>query len=172
MSLFNQIITALNNPEREANPNQLSNIVNTVQQLSTQAKTNPAVIQSAISIVGNYTRNSLQEKKNQQGEQSVNNLVNQLAGNTPNNQVLQMLFTNPQIQQLTTEIEQKTGLNQGTVKSMLPMLVPVVLNLLKTGNNVQKPNSENSVLHSFLDTNGDGKIDVADALKLVGNYLK
>lgn len=171
MSLFNQIVSALNNPEQEANPNQLSEILNTVQQLSNQAQTNPAILQSAMSIIGNYTRTSLQEKRNQEGEQSVNNLINQFAGTTPNNQVTEMLFTTPQIQQLTTEIETKTGLNQGTIKTMLPMLIPLVLNLLKTGANSHNPTGQNSVLHSFLDTDGDGDVDIADVLKLTSNYL-
>jgi hypothetical protein len=170
MSLFNQIINAFNNPEQEANSTQLTNIFNTVQQLSNQNGINPVNLQNAMSIIGNYTRNSLQEKRRQEGEQNVNNIINQYAGTTANNQVVQMLFTTPQIQQLTTEIETKTGLNQGTISSLLPVLIPVLLNLFKTRMN--NPNEENSVLNSFLDTDGDGDVDIADALKLANNYLK
>ncbi len=172
MGLFNQIIGALNNPEQEASPNQLSNILGTIQQLSSNSQANPAMIQSAMSIIGNYTRSSLQEKRNQQGEQTVNNIINQFAGNNPNNQAVNLLFTNPQIENLVTDIEAKTGMNKGTIQSMLPMLVPLVLNILKTGANPNNPANSNSVLNNFLDADGDGDVDIADALNLAGNYLK
>lgn len=61
---------------------------------------------------------------------------------------------------------------QETLKSMLPLLVPVVLNLLKMGQDPQNPQGEsNSVLNSFLDTDGDGDVDLADLMKLGGGFL-
>jgi hypothetical protein len=54
----------------------------------------------------------------------------------------------------------------------LPTLVPLALNFLKTGNSAQNPgNSSNSVLNSFLDADGDGDVDLGDALQMAGKYL-
>ena len=52
------------------------------------------------------------------------------------------------------------------------MIVPLVLNLLQSGSNTQNPRSSgNSVLNSFLDVNGDGDVNVADAIQLFSKYV-
>lgn len=171
MGLFNQIINAVNNPEQEASSNQLAGIVGTVQQLSNNYQTNPAAMQSAMSIVGNFTRSALQEKRTNQGEQQVQQIINQFGGTQANAQVLQMLFSSNQLQQMTQEITNKTGINSQVVQSMLPSLVPLILNFLKTGANSQNPLGTNSVLNSFLDADGDGDVDIADAMQMASKYL-
>ena len=169
MSLFNQILSAINNPQQEASDNQISNILNTVQQLSNDSQASPSAVQSALSIVGNYTRSSLQEKRNQGGEGQVQSLINQFGGLNPSTQVLQSLFTTSQIQQIIQEVKSKTGIETSAIQSMLPMLVPMVLNFLKTGNS---PGGGNSVLNSFLDADGDGDVDLADAMQMASRYLQ
>jgi len=63
MSLFDQIINAVGNPTQQASPGQLGDILSTVQQLSNNSNTDPSTIQSVLSIVGNYTRSALQQKR-------------------------------------------------------------------------------------------------------------
>ncbi|MDJ0746909.1 MAG: hypothetical protein QNJ32_26690 [Xenococcaceae cyanobacterium MO_167.B27] len=55
MSIFNQILSAIDNPETEASTSKLSTILDRVKQLSGNYQANPSAIQSAMSIVGNYT---------------------------------------------------------------------------------------------------------------------
>ncbi|MBE9167068.1 DUF937 domain-containing protein [Pleurocapsales cyanobacterium LEGE 06147] len=171
MSLFNQILGAINNPEREASSNQLGNILNTVQQLSNSYNTNPSTIQSAMSIVGGFTRSALQQKRNTGGEAQAQNIINQFAGTQANSQVLQMLFNSSQLQAMIQQISARTGINAQTVQAMLPILVPLVLNFLKTGNSTSARQSGNPVLSSFLDANGDGEVDIADAMMMASRYL-
>lgn len=171
MSLFNQIIGAINNPSQEANPGQLAGILNTVQNLSQGNNTDPSTIQSVLSIVGKYARPALQQKRETEGEQQTQAFVNQFSGTGANNQAVNLLFSTPQIQQLIEEAEQRTGLNAATIQALLPMLLPLVLNLLKTGANTEDPESSNSVLNSFLDTDGDGDVDIADAMQMASRYL-
>ncbi len=179
MSLFNQILDAVNNPEREASSNQLSTIIDTVQQLSSNSNTSFADIQSAMSIVGNFTRSALQQQRQSNGATQANQLINQFAGNSANSLALQTLFSTPQLQQMIQQINRRTGLDSKTIQSILPILVPLVLNLLKTGN--RKVNSaeystnsvaSNSVLNSFLDADGDGDVDLADAINMASRYLR
>lgn len=172
MSIFNQIISAIDNPEREASTNQLGSILDTVQQLSGNYQTNPDAIQSAMSIVGNYTKSALQQQRNTGNLNQVNQLVNQFGGTRANAQVLSALFSNSQIQEMVQKISQRTGLNSQTIIALLPILVPLVLNLLKTGNkkgNVQT--ADNPVVSSFLDSDGDGDVDLNDALGMASRYL-
>ena len=65
MSIFNQILSAIDNPEKEASTNQLGSILDTVQQLSRNYQAHPDAVQSAMSIVGNYTKSALQQQRSQ-----------------------------------------------------------------------------------------------------------
>ena len=62
MGLFDNILSAIDNPEQEASSDGLGSILDTVQDLASNNQINPASLQSAMSIVGNYTRSALQEK--------------------------------------------------------------------------------------------------------------
>ena len=168
MSLFNQILSAINNPQQEATNSQLGGILNTVQQLVGNYQSNSTAVQSAVSIVGNYTRSALQKKRESEEEQGVETIINQFAGTQANQQIVQALFTTPQIQQIVREIEAKTGMGSSQVQAMLPMLVPIVLNFLKTGTNT---NGSNPVLNSFLDADNDGDVDLADVMQMTNRYL-
>ncbi|MEM8672689.1 MAG: DUF937 domain-containing protein [Cyanobacteria bacterium P01_G01_bin.67] len=172
MSLFNQILEAIDNPEKEASTNQLGSILDTVQQLSGNYQANPSAVQSAMSIVGNYTRSALKQQRSQGGTSQVNQLLNQFGGNQANPQALTSLFGNSQLQTMIAQISRSTGLNAGTIQTMLPLLVPLVLNLLRTGNNKSNLQGNNPVLNSFLDADGDGDVDVNDVMNLASRHLR
>lgn len=173
MSLFNKIISAIDSPELEANSNQLGNILGMVQQISNSNSNNANYndLQSAMSIVGNFTRSALQEKRRQQGANQAQQIVNQFAGTQASSLAVQTLFNNSQIQNIVATISQRTGLNQQTITSLLPVLVPLVLNFLKTGNNPHNAQAANPVLNNFLDADGDGDVDIADAMNMASRYL-
>ena len=171
MSLFEQIINAIDNPTQQASPSQLGDIVGTVQQLSNNANTDPSTIQSVLSIVGGYARSALQQKRNNEGQEQTQDFVNQFGGTNPSNQAVQLLFGTSQIQQISQEVERRTGLSAGTVQAMLPILVPLVLKFLQTGSNSQNPQGANPVLNTFLDADNDGDVDIADAMRMAGRYL-
>ncbi|GAB4198494.1 MAG: hypothetical protein Fur006_48290 [Coleofasciculaceae cyanobacterium] len=171
MSLFDQILGAIDNPDRQASPSQLGEILSTVQQLSNNAHTDPSTIQSVLSVVSSYARSALQQKRANEGEQQTQEFVNQFGGTQPSTQAVQMLFGAPQIQQIVQEIESRTGLSSGTIQSMLPILVPLVLKFLQTGNSTSSSQGSNPVLNSFLDADGDGDVDIADALRMAGRYM-
>ena len=171
MSIFNQILGAIDNPEMEASTGQLGSILDTVQQLSGSNRTSPDAIQTAMSIVGNYTKSSLQQKRNNGNMGQVNQIVNQFGGTRANSQVVSALFSNNQIQDMIRQISLRTGLDSKMIISMLPILVPLVLNLLKTGNRRGNVNAQNPVVSNFLDSDGDGDVDLADAMSMASRYL-
>jgi hypothetical protein len=82
-----------------------------------------------------------------------------------------MLFGAPQIQQIVQEVERRTGLSSGTVQAMLPILVPIVLKFLQTGTSTTPSQGSNPVLNTFLDADGDGDVDIADALRMAGRHF-
>ncbi len=152
MGLFDKILSAVDNPEQEASADGLGSILDTVQQLASNHETSPTALQSAMSIVGNYTRSALQEKRSTEGEGSVEQIISQFGGTQASTQVVQMLFNTSQMQNMLGEVGNKTGIPESVIQTMLPTLVPLVLNFLKTGN-------------------GDGDVDLADAMQMMGKYL-
>jgi hypothetical protein len=171
MSLVDQILSAVDNPKQQASTGQLASILNTVQQLSGSNHTNPATMESALSIVGNYVRSALQQKRAEEGYEGAQRIVNRYSGTYPNPQAVDALFGSYQVQQMVQAVAQRTGLDANMILEMLPILVPVVLNLLRTGSNTQNPQAGNPVLNSFLDSDRDGDVDIADAMRLAGRFL-
>lgn len=177
MGLFDQIVGAINNPNQQANPDQLGGILNTVQQFAGQQGMDSTATQTAISVVGSYVRSALQQQRDANGQEHAESLVNQYAGTGPNPSALQALFTPNQQQEIAQAIAQRTGLNPQMVQMALPMLVPLALNLLKTGSTTTQPTPQsssggaNSVLGAFLDADHDGDVDLGDTLAMAGRYL-
>ncbi|MGD1714489.1 DUF937 domain-containing protein [Dapis sp. BLCC M172] len=172
MGLFDQIVGAINNPNQEASSSQLGNILGTVQQLSGNLGGDFGATQAAMSILGGHVRSALQQKREESGSTGVQEIINQFAGTTPNPLALASLFSPSQITDIAQSISEKTGFDVSQIQNLLPALVPVILNLLKTGNDTQ--NSEeasNNVLNSFLDADGDGDVDIADVMGMAGRFL-
>ncbi|MEB3359275.1 MAG: hypothetical protein VKK04_21295 [Synechococcales bacterium] len=175
MGLFDQVVGALNNPNQQANPGQLSGILDTVQQLAGGQVGSAANTQKLMSVVGSYVRSSLQDKRRQGGQDLVEDLIDQFAGTSPSMAALQSLFSQEEQQHLAEDASQKTGINAATVQAMLPVLVPLVLNFLKTGSSsqgVSRSAQPNSVLGAFLDSDGDGDVDMGDALSMASQFMR
>lgn len=172
MGLFDQIINSIDNSNQEASSGQLATILSTVQQLGDSYGSNPSTVQSVLSIVGNHVRSALQQKRSTDSPEEAQAVVNQYSGTYPNPQAVNTLFSPNQQQQVAQDAAQRTGLNVGTIQEMLPVLVPLVLNLLQTGTRAQNPQGgSNPVLSTFLDADHDGDVDIADAMQLAGRYI-
>ncbi|MFN6528284.1 DUF937 domain-containing protein [Nostoc sp. ChiSLP03a] len=173
MGLFDQILGAVANPNQQGSLGEIGSIVNTVQQLSDRTGANPSTIQSVLSIVGGQVRSALQDKQATDGNEATQSLVNQYAGTSANPQAVNSLFS-PQIQQQVAEVAaQRTGLDAGIVQQLLPLAVPLVLKFLQSGANAQNPQAGgNPVLNSFLDADGDGDVDIADAIQMASRYMR
>lgn len=191
MGLFDQILGAINNPAQQGSMDQIGSILNTVQQVSNQQGINPSQTQSVMSVLGNLVRSSLQQQASG-GYSNPAAVVNQYGGMQPNPQAVQAVFGAGQIPQVVQAIAQQTGLNPQMIQSLLPLLVPVVLNLLKSGATNSQMNAQmggspmgnsnfsnapvnqaggNPVLSAFLDADGDGDVDISDALRVAGQYM-
>ena len=172
MGLFDQIINAIDSKDHQGSAGQLASNLSTMQQLSNSYGADPSTMQSALSIVGNYVRGALQQKRSVNGAEDAQNIVNQYSGTYPNPQAVQSLFSGGQIAQIAAEVASRTGLNAGTIQQMLPILVPIVLNLLQSGNRTQNhQGGSNPVLNTFLDADRDGDVDIADAMQLASRHF-
>ncbi len=83
MGLFDQILSAIDNPNQQANPNQLGNILGAVEQLSGNQGVNMGTTQLAMSVLGGYVRSALQDVRSQSGDAQAQQIVNHLAAQIP-----------------------------------------------------------------------------------------
>jgi Bacterial protein of unknown function (DUF937) len=172
MGLFDQILGAVANPNQQGNIDQLGSIINTVQQLAGNTGADSNAMQSVLSLVGGQVRTALQEKRETEGPEAVQSLVNQFAGDSPNPQAVNSLFSPAMLQQVVQLVSSHTGFDAGTIQQMLPSLVPMVLGVLNSGASAQNPQSgSNPVLNSFLDADGDGDTDIADAMRMASKFM-
>jgi hypothetical protein len=184
MNLFNTLLSAIDDPAKQASTDGLSTLLGTLQQLGS-GQGDPKAIQGLVGIAGKYVRTSLQD---QQASGNAQAIVNQYGGTEPSEAAVAALLSVPQVEQLIQEAETRTGLDAGTVRSLLPTVIPMVLALLKMGGSKgdapepaaaapaatapSVPTGDNALLNSFLDTDGDGDLDVGDALKLASRFLR
>ncbi len=162
MGLFDQILSAAGNASQLGDLAQIGNML-------ANSGADSSTMQTALSVVGNQVRSTLQEKQANEGTGAVEALVNQFAGTSPNPQAVTSLFSGAIQDRIIDTIAQRTGLDLSQIQPMLPMLVPVVLNFLKAGGSQL---GSNPILSSFLDTDGDGDVDMADLMKLASQYMK
>ena len=172
MGLFDKIMGAVSDPNLLANTNELVKIASTAQQLSNNLGVDPGTVNTAMSVVGNFTKSALQQKRAEEGEQAAQSLVHRFSGLHASPEAIKALFSSTQVSQMINLISQKTGLDVSMISNILPMLVPMVLDFLNTGANVQNPaGGGNPVLNNFLDADGDGDVDIADAMQMAGRFL-
>jgi len=173
MSLFDQIVSAVANPQQQASTSQLGSILGVAQQVAGNQGLDSNATQAVMSLLGSHVRSSLQQTQATQGSDQVQSLVNQFAGLGSNPQAVSALFPGALQQQVSENIAQQTGLNTGIIQSLLPALVPLVLNFLQSGSVQQGVQSSggNPVLNTFLDANRDGDVDLGDVMGMAGQFL-
>jgi hypothetical protein len=167
MGLFDQVLSAVANPEQQGSMEQLGTMFNVVQQMSGQHGGGADATQAMLSVLGGYVRSSLQSA----GPEQAGALVNQFSGTSANPAAVAALLTPLMQQQVVQDLVGRTGLDPQMVQGMLPMLVPLALQFLQSGAPTQNVQAANPVLSAFLDGDRDGDVDLGDALGMAGQFL-
>lgn len=171
MGLLEQFMGAVNNPNQLANVDQLASIFGILQQLSANHNIDSGTVQTILSIVSGYVRSSLQNTQNESGSEQVQSLVNQYSSLAPSQEAVTALLSSSQAVEIEQVIGEKTGLDPAIIQQILPVLVPIVLNLLQSGASNDNPQGANPLLNSFLDADGDGNLNIGDAMNLASRFL-
>jgi hypothetical protein len=171
LSLFDQILGAVNNPGQQGSMDQLGGLVNMAQQVSSQYGMDPAMTQTVMSMLGGAVQSGLQNHQDANGLDATQGLVQQLGSSaTADPNAIASLIPVDVQQQTCGSIAQRTGLDPGMVQSMLPNLIPVAMNMLQGG--AAQGGSGNPLLNTFLDKNHDGNLDMGDAMGLAMQFMQ
>ncbi|MEO0760004.1 MAG: DUF937 domain-containing protein [Cyanobacteria bacterium J06648_16] len=170
MGMFDQVMSAIQDPSREASMGQMGQIMSMAQQVARANNADTGTTQQAASIIGGFVRSALQEKRATQGDAAAEALVQE--GARDGAAVIPQLFNTVQQQQMSQAVAQKTGLDAGKVQSMLPVLIPLVMKFLNQGSTkAGVQGGGNPLMTAFLDGDGDGDVDMGDMLSIVGRFM-
>ena len=171
MSLFDQILGAVNNPGQQGSMDQLGSLVNMAQQVSGQHGMDPAMTQTVMSMLGGAVQSGLQDHNDANGFEATQDLVQQLGSSaTANPNAIASLIPMDVQQQICGAIAQQTGLDAGMVQGMLPSLIPVAMQMLQ--GSAAQGGASNPLLNMFLDKNHDGNLDMGDAMGLAMQFMQ
>lgn len=169
MNLSDLLAGAVQNPTQQANPTDMSSLLGSVQQLSQRAGTDPSTIQSLLTAVGPHVRDALAQKQSTQGEQEAQAIVSAHQGTEADPQAVNRLFSPEAQERVAQDAAGRTGLDMGTVKSLLPIVVPLILKMLHGGSSTE--GGGNPLLSSLLGAGQEGQMDVGKALNLVSTFF-
>ncbi len=173
MSLFDQVLNAINDPTRQGSVSQVAGAIQLLRQTAGSQNLQSDTTTLLVSTLGRYVQNSLQQKRATEGDAAAAHLVDQYSGTQPNPDAVSALFSPVQKQQATQDLAQKTGLNGELIAQLLPTLLPLILQFLQTGASTGGASqaSANPVLQAFLDSDRDGDVDVSDLLGAASTFL-
>lgn len=172
MSMFFDVLSAINNPDQQANVPQLASIMNSVQSLTTNRGMQPNQVQSMVSIVGNMIRPVLKQQQTTIGSGRLENLISQVVASGAGGSSLTSLLSPQLMQQISETVTQQTGMSPNLVQSALPTVVSAVLGMLQMGApQTGAWGNSNPLLNSFLDSDKDGDTDLGDVMKFANRFL-
>jgi hypothetical protein len=169
MSLFFDVLSAINNPHQQANISHLETMTDAVQKVAGNHGISSNQMPTILSAVGSALLPALQQKVGGGGnplEQMMGGALGGMLGNT----ALQNLLPATAQTQLVEGIAQKTGLSASVLQSVVPALIPVVMGFLNMGANKPGQPSGNPLLSAFL--GGDqGGSDLGNVLTMANRFL-
>ncbi|MGA7932839.1 MAG: DUF937 domain-containing protein [Kovacikia sp.] len=170
MSIFFEILSAINNPNQKGNVDQLTNAVNTIQQLGVDRGISSSTLQTVLSSLGGFLVPALKQQGAMAGGLPLDGVAGLAEGGTGTG-VLQSFLPPPLQQQIVQAVSQKTGLPAGTLQALLPGLMSAVTGFLSIGANKPGVSGTNPVLKAFLDSDRDGNADLGDVFKFATRFL-
>lgn len=166
--MFFEVLSAINNPNQQANVGQLDQVTRSVQKLANSQGVNSQQMQSMMTVLGSVLQPVLKQKQSQLGGGQLASMLGQ-SGDTS---ALSSIISSQMQQQLAQTVAKKTGMQASVAQAMLPQLLPVVMNLFNMG--APTPGSvggTNSLLRAFLDDSRASNTDLGNVVKFANRFL-
>ena len=170
--MFFEMLSAINDPSKQGNVEQLSQVTGTIQQLAKSQGLSSNQMNDVVSALGEALQPALKQQAGQlSGSQP--NMMDQLTGGGSNAAAIESMIPPQMQQQIAQAIAQKTGMNAAVVQAMMPQLLNSAMGMFRMGAQKSGMTSagSNPLLNVFLDSNRDGSTDLGDALKFAGRFL-
>ena len=188
MNLFDTVLASLNDPSRATQMSDLEN-------LSSAFGTGGSSTNQIASLLGGFLKPMLREQQAVAGPQGVDSLLHELKQSAHSPDQLRQVLGAQRMDQMVGRAEQTTGLNANAILRLLPIVLPALIALLQSGRpaaataaadapaevppspgaaapGVQTGAQTNPILSQFLDSDGDGDVDMQDVVRLTSVFLR
>jgi Bacterial protein of unknown function (DUF937) len=173
MSMFFDLLSAINNPSQQASVGQLEALTGQISQLANGSGIKPEQIQGVMSVLGQTLQPALKQQSGL-GSGLLENLMGQVVNSGGGSSALQSLLPDQVQQQIIQTVAQKVGLNPQMISGVLPSLIPIVMGFFNMGSSTPGAAGAggNPMLKAFLDSDQDGDMDLGDMLKMANRFLQ
>ncbi len=182
MGLFDQIVSAINDPGKKAGAEVLQSLLSGLQSQGESEGGGFAAddLQKLVVALGAPVKKALMAIEQSPTPESAADVVAALSSiPKASPDLLDKLFGSGGHQQVSNDLSQKTGIDVSKIMAMLPVVLPLVMKLFNSGGSAAPQGASgaaaglanNPILKGFLDSDKDGDVDLADVLKMAGPFL-
>ena len=194
MNFFDVLVSSIQDPQSATQKSDLEGLLGALlggAPGTAQARGIPAgAAEGLAGTVGSVLKPALREAGQQGGIEGIDALLGSLKQNANSPQALERTLGHDRMEQMVNKAQQKSGLPTGDIMSMLPVIIPALVSLLqsgaragaapsaptaRTGATADDPFAalaSNPLLKGFLDSDGDGDVDMQDLVRLGSKFLQ
>lgn len=199
MNFFDVLVSSIQDPQSGTQKSDLEGLLGALlggqpgaaAQPAPARQIPPGAAEGLAGTIGSMLKPALREAGQQGGIQGIDALLGSLKQNANSPQALERTLGRQRMEQMVNQAQQKSGLPMDTIMSMLPVIIPALVSLLqsgaRTGGGAGMPPgpqagatagdplaglASNPLLKGFLDSDGDGDVDMADLVRLGSRFLK
>jgi hypothetical protein len=170
MSVFFEILSAINNPNQQGSVDQLSHVIDTVQRLGADRGISPSMLQTVLSSLSGFLGSALKQRAVAVGG-PIDDVAEQEAAAGAETGTFESFLMPHVQQQMVQVVAQKTDLSAATLQALLPGLISAVTGFLSLGASKPGVPGSNPVLSAFLDSDQDGDADLGEVFKFATRFL-
>lgn len=149
MSLFFDVLSAINSPDQQGSVGQLDTVVASLHQLAQGQGLEVEQMADLLNGLGEALQPVLQDQASVLGVSQLDRLLGTLSG--PGGVgLLQVAIPRPIQRDIIQRVAQKTGINADQIQAMLPQLIPTMMTLLGMGATKPGIDGQNGLLEAFL----------------------
>jgi uncharacterized protein YidB (DUF937 family) len=191
MNFFETLVSSIQDPQAGTQKSDLETLLGALTGASSGGGAlPPGAAEGLASTVGNVLKPALREAAQQSGTEGIDALLGSLKENSSSPQQLERTLGRERVEQMVTQAGRKSGAPPDVIMSMLPVIIPALVSLLQSGARRGAPSSSaaqtgavagdplaglldsNPLLKGFLDSDGDGDVDMADLVAMGSKFLR
>lgn len=170
MSLFFDVLSAINNPNQQGTVEQLGSVVESLQQLASRQGLEMEQMAALLNSLGGALQPVLQDQASAIGAGALEGLLGKLSGSGSLG-LLQVAIPRPLQQEIIQAVAKQTGVNADHIQAMLPQLIPAIMGLLGMGSAKPGTSGQNSLLEAFLNSEPGQSTDLGTVVTFANRFL-
>ncbi|MFM8230518.1 MAG: hypothetical protein ACKOAL_04780 [Chthoniobacterales bacterium] len=189
MNFFDVLVSSIQDPQSATQKSDLQGLLGALTGSASQGAANQmpsGAAEGLAGAIGSFLKPALREAGQSGGMQGIDALLGSLKQNANSPQQLERTLGADRMQQMVSNAQQKSGLSPDMIMSMLPAVLPAVVSLLQSGSRGGAPAAQagatagdplgalasNPLLKSFMDSDGDGDVDMTDLVAMGSKFLR